>query len=140
MNKNRRAVAHGFTLIEVMVVVVILAILAAVVVPRVMGRPAQARLVKARTDILAIENALEMYKLDNGIYPSTEQGIRALVEQPTTAPLPSDWQGYLKSIPQDPWGRPYHYVCPGVHSAVDIYTLGPSPEANQPFVANWQKH
>ncbi len=129
---------RGFTLIEVMVVVVILAILAAVVVPRIMSRPEQARKVKARTDVMALDNALEMYKLDNGFYPSNEQGLNALVKRPSGEPQPTAWQdgGYLKSLPRDPWGQPYHYTSPGQHGEVDVWTHSPSDPADV-LIGNW---
>jgi general secretion pathway protein G len=114
----------GFTLIEVMVVVVILGILAAIIVPKVMGKPDQARMTKAKQDIRAIESALNMYKLDNYQYPSTEQGLKALVEKPTTDPKPPHWSGYLEHVPVDPWGHKYHYLNPGTHGTIDVYTLG----------------
>src|ERR1041384_227403 len=100
MHKQR-----GFSLIEIMVVVVILGILASIVVPKIMGRPDEARKVKARQDVLAIQNALDLYKLDNGTYPSTDQGLVALVEKPSSSPTPNNWKQYLKSLPKDPWGR-----------------------------------
>lgn len=116
---------QGFTLIEIMVVVVILAILATLVVPKIMSRPEQAKIVKAKQDIQAIENALDLYKLDNGNYPTTEQGIAALVTKPTTEPVPNSWTGYLKSLPVDPWGHAYQYQNPGKHREIDVYSLGP---------------
>lgn len=121
---------QGFTLIEVMVVVVILALLAAIIVPKIMSRPAQARIVKAKQDILAIENAMDLYKLDNGNYPTAEQGIAALVTKPTQPPVPSDWNGYLKQIPVDPWGHPYQYTNPGKHGEIDIFSFGPDNQAS----------
>jgi len=101
----------GFTLIEVMVVVVILGILAALIVPKIMSRPEQARIVKAKQDISAITSALDLYKLDSGSYPSTSQGLQALVKKPTSSPVPSNWKsdGYLKKLPTDPWGEEYQY-------------------------------
>lgn len=124
--KKLQPIQSGFTLIEVMVVVVILAILAAIVVPRIMNRPDQAKIVKAKEDIMAIENAMDLYKLDNGFYPSTEQGIQALVTQPTLEPTPRNWEagGYLKHLPRDPWGHPYRFANPGTHGDIDIYTDG----------------
>ncbi len=103
---------NGFTLIEVMVVVVILGILAAVVVPKIMSRPEQARIVKVKQDILAIQSALDLYKLDNGYYPSTDQGLQALVSKPTSDPMPRNWKsdGYLQQLPADPWGQSYQYI------------------------------
>lgn len=134
--KNNR----GFTLIEVMVVVVILGILAAIVVPRIMDRPEQARQVKAKQDILAIEEALNLYKLDNGVYPSTDQGINALVQLPTIPPIPSHWRngGYLKSVPKDPWGHEYQYLSPGQHGEIDIFSNGNSTDDNaNSVIGNW---
>ena len=121
MNNQR-----GFSLIEIMVVVVILGILASIVVPKIINRPDEARVVKAKQDVLSIQNALDLYKLDNGIYPSTDQGLKALVEKPTSNPIPNDWKQYLKSVPKDPWGREYLYLNPGQHSDVDVFTLGAS--------------
>ncbi|ARH00238.1 GspG family T2SS major pseudopilin variant LspG [Legionella micdadei] len=116
----------GFSLIEIMVVVVILGILASIVVPKIINRPDEARVVKAKQDILAIQNALDLYKLDNGMYPTTDQGLIALVEKPTSNPTPRDWKQYLKSLPKDPWGRDYLYLNPGEHSDVDVFTYGAS--------------
>ena len=120
---------RGFTLIEIMVVVVIIGVLGAIVVPQFMSRPDQAKVTAARTDILAISTSLEMYRLDNFHYPSTQQGLEALVKRPQGAPVPRSWnlQGYLKSVPIDPWGTPYQYLNPGVHAAdgsYDLYSLG----------------
>ena len=132
---------RGFSLIEIMVVVVILGILAALVVPKIMSRPEQARLIKAKQDVLAIQNALDLYKLDNGFYPSTEQGLLALVTKPSSNPVPSDWKAYLKSLPKDPWGRDYLYLNPGQHSEVDVFTYGASGQENgqdsQSEIGNW---
>lgn len=116
----------GFTLIEVMVVVVILGILAALVVPKIMSRPDDARLAKARQDIRTIEAALNLYKLDNYVYPTTDQGLEALVTKPTIPPEPRQWKsgGYLDRLPQDPWGRNYLFLQPGQKSDIDIYSLG----------------
>lgn len=132
---------RGFSLIEIMVVVVILGILASIVVPKIMSRPDEARIVKAKQDVLAIQNALDLYKLDNGIYPSTDQGLNALVTKPTTSPEPRDWKSYLKRVPVDPWGRAYLYLNPGEHSEIDVYTLGaagvPGGEGMNAEVGNW---
>lgn len=118
---------QGFSLIEIMVVVVILGILAALVVPKIISRPDEARVVKARQDVLAIQSALDLYKLDNGFYPSTEQGLAALIEKPNTDPIPSNWKPYLKSIPKDPWGREYHYFTQG--DEIEIVTYGADSRA-----------
>lgn len=117
---------NGFTLIEVMVVVVILGILAAIVVPRVMDRPDQARVVKAKQDVRALESALNTYRLDNFHYPSTNQGLQALVQEPSGEPPAKNWKsgGYLNRLPKDPWGNPYRYLNPGQHGQIDIYSLG----------------
>jgi general secretion pathway protein G len=118
--------SRGFTLIEVMVVVVILGLLAAIVVPKVMSRPDEARAVAARADIAAITQALKLYRLDNVQYPSTEQGLAALVQRPTTNPIPNNWKqgGYLDRVPKDPWGREYQYLNPGVRGEIDVFSLG----------------
>ena len=133
----------GFTLIEVMVVVVILGILAAIIVPRVMDRPDTARIVKARQDIRALESALNLYKLDNFHYPSTDQGLEALVEKPVGSPEARNWKsgGYLDRLPKDPWGGDYQYLNPGVHGEIDIYSLGadsrPGGEGIDADIGNW---
>jgi general secretion pathway protein G len=117
----------GFTLIEIMVVVVILSILAAFVVPKIMDRPEQARILKAQQDIRTLENALRMYKLDNLFYPTSDQGLEALVKEPTTEPEPKKWakEGYIDRLADDPWGSPYLYLQPGLHGSFDISSLGP---------------
>lgn len=131
----------GFSLIEIMVVVVILGILASIVVPKIMNRPDEARMVKAKQDILAIQNALDLYKLDNGIYPTTDQGLLALVEQPTTNQIPGNWKAYLQAVPKDPWGRDYLYLNPGEHGEVDIFTYGadgqPGGNGVNADIGNW---
>ena len=116
----------GFTLIEIMVVVVILGILAALVVPQVMSRPDQAKVTVAKGDIKAIGAALDMYKLDNYSYPSTQQGLDALVEKPGGNPQPKNWNrdGYLKRVPKDPWGNEYQYLSPGTQGQYDLYSYG----------------
>lgn len=132
----------GFTLIEIMVVVVILAILAAIVVPQFMSYPDKARTVKVKQDIRAIESALDLYKLDNGFYPTSDQGLNALVAQPTAEPAPSNWHPYLKSLPKDPWGRPYLYQNPGQHAEIDIFSYGadgqPGGTDMNADVGNWE--
>lgn len=116
----------GFTLLEVMVVVVILGILASFVVPNLLGNKEKADQQKAVTDIVALENALDMYKLDNGSYPTTDQGLEALVSKPHSSPEPRNYRadGYIKRLPTDPWGGDYVLMFPGEHGTIDIYTLG----------------
>ncbi len=125
MTLNERK-QRGFTLIEIMVVVVILGILAALVVPQVMSRPDQAKVTVAKGDIKAIGAALDMYKLDNYSYPSTQQGLDALVEKPGGNPQPKNWNrdGYLKRLPKDPWGNDYQYLSPGTQGQFDLYSYG----------------
>jgi general secretion pathway protein G len=129
---------QGFTLIEVMVVVVILGILAAILVPKVMDRPDQARITKARQDIRALEAALNLYRLDNFVYPTTDQGLEALIEKPTS-PEPPNWKsgGYLDRLPEDPWKQPYQFLSPGSRSAIDIYSLGPDQQPSDDDIGNW---
>lgn len=128
----------GFTLIEVMVVVVILGILAAVLVPKVMDRPEQARIAKARQDIRAVEASLNLYKLDNYVYPTTDQGLEALVTKPSS-PEPPHWKqgGYVDRLPVDSWDREYQYLNPGTHGAIDIYSLGPDGQPSDDDIGNW---
>lgn len=123
---NPPARQTGFTLIEVMVVVVILGILAALVVPKVMSRPDEARLVAARQDIGGLLQALKLYRLDNRRYPSSEQGLSALVEKPAQPPLPDNWKagGYVERLPLDPWGQPYQYLNPGLRGEIDVFSFG----------------
>jgi general secretion pathway protein G len=127
-----------------MVVVVILGILAAVVVPRLLDRPEEARVTKAKTDVKGIEQALGMFKLDNGFFPTTEQGLEALVEQPTVGRIPTKYQegGYLKKVPVDPWGSPYVYLSPGIHDSYDIISYGsdgqPGGEGNNADINSWE--
>lgn len=121
----------GFTLIEVLVVVVILGILAGLIVPRIMDRPDQARVVAAQNDINAIMNALKLYRLDNGTYPSPDQGLAALVTRPETGDAPRNWKsgGYLDRVPKDPWGNDYQYLNPGIHGEIDVVSLGADRQA-----------
>jgi general secretion pathway protein G len=120
--------ARGFTLIEIMVVITILGILAALIVPRIVGRTDDARITAAKTDISGIMQALKVYRLDNGRYPTTEQGLRALLEKPTIDPLPNNWKqgGYLErsSTPKDPWGKEYMYLSPGLRGEIDVFSFG----------------
>ena len=124
--RQRRAGARGFTLIEIMVVVVILAILAALIVPRVMSRPDEARVIAVQQDIRTIVQALKLYRLDNLRYPTTEQGLAALVKPPTVPPLAPNWKtgGYLERMPRDPWGNPYQYLNPGLRGEIDVFSFG----------------
>jgi general secretion pathway protein G len=136
--------AKGFTLIEILVVVVILGILAALVVPRIMERPDEARVVAARSDIRAIVSALKLYRLDNGVYPSTDQGLGALVVRPDTGVIPRNWKqgGYLDRVPKDPWGAPYQYLNPGVNGEIDVFSLGadgaPGGEGINADIGSWE--
>lgn len=122
----RQRKSRGFTLIEIMVVVVIMGILAALVVPKLMGRTDDARIIAARQDISSIMQALKLYKLDNQRYPTTEQGLQALISKPTSGPDAKGWKtgGYLDKIPKDPWGNPYQYLSPGVKGELDVFSLG----------------
>jgi general secretion pathway protein G len=137
---------HGFTLIEILVVMVILGILAGLIVPRIMGKPEEARRTKAALQIRSIESALKMYKLDNGVYPSTEQGLDALVKKPETGIVPKKWRdgGYLESpkVPLDPWGNPFVYVCPGEHGDFDISSYArdgeKGGEGDNADINNWE--
>ena len=133
----------GFTLIEILVVVVILGILASIIVPKIMKRPEEARRTKAKMDIKAIETALNLYRLDNGVYPSTEQGLDALVTKPTTGIIPKNWkeEGYLDKDPKDPWGNPFVYLSPGLHKEFDLESYGADGvdggEGKDADVENW---
>lgn len=141
MDKRKRAA--GFTLIEIMVVVVILGILAALIVPNIMDRPDMARVTRTRQDIRALQTALNLYRLDNYRYPTTDQGLEALVEQPAIEPLPPAYRkgGYLERMPKDAWGRPYLYLSPGLHGEVDITSLGadgqPGGEGVNADIQSW---
>ncbi|MCF5720138.1 type II secretion system major pseudopilin GspG [Pseudomonas syringae] len=137
---------RGFTLIEIMVVVVIIGVLGAIVVPQFMSRPDQAKVTAAKTEVQAIATSLEMYRLDNAYYPSTQQGLEALVQRPGGTPAARNWnpQGYLKSLPVDPWGTPYQYLNPGVRAAnggYDLYSLGSDGvsggEGHAADIGNW---
>ncbi|MGS7838205.1 type II secretion system major pseudopilin GspG [Stenotrophomonas maltophilia] len=139
--RGRRARQQGFSLIEIMVVVVIIGILAALIVPRLMERPDQARVVAARQDIAALMQALKLFKLDNGRYPSAEQGLQALVKPPQgggAMPVTP----YLDRLPNDPWGHPYQYQIPGTHGDIDVFSLGadskPGGDAGNADIGSWQ--
>ncbi len=133
--------ARGFTLIELMVVIMILGVLAALVVPRVMSRPDEARAVAARQDIAQVMQALKLYRLDNGRYPTTEQGLQALVARPPSGPAADNWKSYLDKLPNDPWGRPYQYLSPGVRGEIDVFSLGadgqPGGSGTEADIGSW---
>ena len=133
---RQRSYQTGFTLIEVMVVVIILSILAAIVVPKIMDRPEQARITKAKADIRALEGALNLYKLDNFTYPDTDQGLEALTNKPDGA---KNWKkgGYVDRLPKDPWLNEYKYLSPGVRSEIDIYSTGPDASSQDDDIGNW---
>lgn len=141
MDGVRLASQRGFTLIEIMVVVVILGILAAMVVPKVLDRPDQARATAARQDIAGLTQALKLYRLDQGRYPSQAQGLKVLVEKPADAAT-SNWRAYLERLPNDPWGRPYQYLNPGANGEVDVFSLGadgqPEGEGVNADIGSWQ--
>lgn len=134
----------GFTLIEIMVVIAIIGILATLIVPRIMGRPDEARATAAKLDVGTIVQSLKLYRLDVGRYPTTEQGIKALVEKPTAEPVPQNWKagGYLDSLPKDPWGNPYQYTNPGTRGEIDVFSFGadgkPGGTGNDADFGNWQ--
>jgi general secretion pathway protein G len=138
----RRAAQAGFTLIELMVVLVIIGVLAALIVPNVLERADDARVTAARTDVNNLTQALKLYRLDNQRYPSSEQGLQALVSKPTTDPVPPNWKPYLEKLPNDPWGRPYQYLNPGVKSEIDVMSLGadgqPGGEGKNADIGSWQ--
>ena len=135
--KNR-----GFTLIEIMVVIVILGILASLVVPKIMSRPDDARLIAARQDISSLTQALKLYRLDNQNYPTTEQGLAALVQKPNSPPIPNNWKsgGYVDRLPKDPWGNDFQYLNPGLKGEIDVFSLGadgaPGGEGNNADIYN----
>lgn len=136
--KINRLKQKGFTFMEIMVVIVIIAILAVMIVPNILKRVDQARVAKAENDIRTLEQSLGMYKLDNGIYPTTEQGLGALTEKPSTAPIPSNWTDpYIKQLPKDPWGNFYQYAMPGKHGndAYDVWSKGPPGENKE--IGSW---
>jgi general secretion pathway protein G len=138
------AVARGgFTLLEVMIVVVILGILAALVVPKIISRPDEARVMAARQDIASLMQALKLYRLDNMRYPVTEQGLQALVEKPSAPPLAPNWKtgGYVERLPKDPWGNQYQYLNPGLHGEIDVFSYGadgaPGGDSNDADIGSW---
>jgi general secretion pathway protein G len=133
---------RGFTLIELMVVLAIIGVLAALIVPNVLGRADDARITAARTDVGNLMQALKLYKLDNQRFPSTEQGLNALILKPTTEPVPGNWKPYLDKLPSDPWGRPYQYLNPGIKGEVDVLSFGADGQAggegNNADLGSWQ--
>lgn len=141
---TRARAPSGFTLIEIMVVIVILGILASLIVPKVLGRTDDARIAAAKQDIASIGQALKLYRLDNQRYPTTEQGLQALVTAPTSGPPALGWKsgGYLEKLPKDPWGRPYQYLSPGVKGEVDVFSLGadgqPGGTGNDADIGSWE--
>lgn len=143
MSRFKFRAQSGFTLIEIMVVVVILSILAAFVIPNIMDSPDKARVAKAKQDVRTIEGALKLYRLDNFYYPSTEQGLQALVQQPSGEPPARNWKkgGYLERLPKDPWGYEYEYLNPGTHGETDIFSYGadhrPGGEGADSDIGNW---
>ena len=141
-NLSRGVRAAGFTLIELMVVLVIIGVLAALIVPNVLNRADDARVTAARTDVNNLMQALKLYKLDNQRFPSAEQGLQALVAKPSAGAVPPNWKPYLDKLPNDPWCRPYQYANPGVKGEIDIYSLGADGvvggEGNDAEVGSWQ--
>lgn len=141
-HRTRRRLAAGFTLIELMVVLVIIGVLAALVVPNVLDRADDARVTAARTDINNVMQALKLYRLDNQRYPTAEQGLQALIAKPTSGPAPNNWRPYLEKLPNDPWGRPYQYLNPGIKGAVDVMSFGADGqsggEGKDADIGSWQ--
>jgi general secretion pathway protein G len=135
--------ARGFTLIEIMVVVVIMGVLAALVVPKLLNRTGEAKVAAGKVDIANIVQSLKLYKLDNQRYPTTEQGLKALMEKPTTGPAANGWKagGYLEKMPKDPWGNPYQYLSPGVRGEIDVFSFGADGQAggtgDDADIGNW---
>ncbi|MCS4511026.1 type II secretion system major pseudopilin GspG [Xylophilus ampelinus] len=137
-----RRIRAGFTLIELMVVLVIIGVLAALIVPNVLDRADDARSTAARTDVNNLVQALKLYRLDNQRYPTAEQGLQALIARPTNPPVPGNWKPYLEKLPNDPWGRPYQYLNPGVKAEIDVMSFGadgqPGGEGKNADVGSWQ--
>ena len=146
MQQKRLRKTSGFTLIEIMVVLVIMGVMAALIVPRVVGRVEDSRKVAAKSDIASIMNALKLYNLDNMRYPTNQQGLTALVNKPNIAPIPNNYKsgGYLEKLPNDPWGNAYQYVNPGRHGEIDVYSFGPNGQGSggedaNGVIGNWQQ-
>ena len=125
----QRRLSAGFTLIELMVVLVIIGVLAALIVPNVLNRADDARATAAKTDVNNLMQALKLYKLDNQRYPTPEQGLQALLLKPTTGPIPINWKSYVEKLPNDPWGRPYQYLNPGIKGEIDVMSFGADGQA-----------
>ncbi|CAN7406056.1 type II secretion system major pseudopilin GspG [Pseudorhodoferax sp. LjRoot39] len=142
LSRSRRRIQAGFTLIELMVVLVIIGVLAALIVPNVLDRADDARATAAKTDVTNLMQALRMYRLDNQRYPTGEQGLQALLTKPTTNPVPINWKPYLEKLPNDPWGRPYQYLNPGVKGEIDVMSFGadgqPGGEGKDADIGSWQ--
>ena len=138
----RRSLQAGFTLIELMVVLVIIGVLAALIVPNVIERADDARVTAARTDVNNLMQALKLYRLDNQRYPTAEQGLQALLARPTTGPAAPNWKPYIEKLPNDPWGRPYQYMNPGLKGEIDVFSLGPDGqpggEGKNADIGSWQ--
>lgn len=138
----RRRLCAGFTLIELMVVLVIIGVLAALVVPNVLDRADDARSTAAKTDVNNLMQALKLYRLDNQRYPAAEQGLQSLVAKPTTGPIPSNWKSYVDKLPNDPWGRPYQYLNPGIKGEIDVMSFGadgqPGGEGKNADIGSWE--
>jgi general secretion pathway protein G len=143
MKISRNRLQRGFTLVEIMVVVVIIGILGALVVPKLMGRTGESRITAARVDIATLMQALKLYRLDNQRYPSTEQGLQSLIEKPTAGPSANGWKsgGYVEKLPKDPWGNAYQFLSPGVKGEVDLFSYGadgqPGGTADDADIGSW---
>jgi general secretion pathway protein G len=139
---RRTRPARGFTLIELLVVVAVMGVVAARIVANVLERAADARRTAARTDVNNLMQALKLYKLDNQRYPTAEQGLEALVRKPTAGAIPPNWKPYIEKLPQDPWGRPYQYVNPGVKGEIDVFSFGADGtaggEGKDEDIGSWQ--
>ena len=137
-----RRQSRGFTLLELMVVIVIIGVLAALIAPNVLSRVGQAKITAAQTDINTLMNALKTYKLDNGRFPSGDQGLQALVAKPSGGSIPSNWHTYLDKLPEDPWHHPYQYANPGTHGEIDVFSFGadgqPGGEGDDADIGSWQ--